>query len=288
MVSADSGNGRGINEPTPRPPGAGRCPKDIAAEKLAKLRARAEPRAPLVSGVASQPHVATCTEPTADPPRRPRADPRLAIEIGQARREIMARQFAHEFMTSGWDALKAYRSIARKHGAAKRLARRDLPNLKPGSRIVYRWFMASLPHIQSILTEQRERAGDTPRAAQAFLRLVLETSPATFLKSNGNGGVQFDIHQPHINDAQRSLITSMAVKNGVVTTIRTPDPTRAVEQMLKLRELELLGKTGQSDDSIAERIRQQFRRAKLLPLTSEDAKAPRTVDLIAPVTRAPR
>jgi hypothetical protein len=183
-------------------------------------------------------------------------------------RSVLARRMAHELLESNMDCQRAYTSLL------GRFPKGEMGNTRRGLvrgcfrprrvRLMNMWLAAALPHVQDILAEERQRAGNTVQAAYGWLALVMQVSPATFAKKDEKGAISFDLYQPHITDAMRAMIVSMRIKDGVITDIKLPDSTRALDQLIRLQELERETGGGTDNESIAKKIAERFQRARLV------------------------
>jgi hypothetical protein len=244
--------------------------KELAAEARARLIASfrpqlTPPKAAPANGVDRKPTAETRHEPAEQPPAPPVPMSELIAvgSVSTARQQVLARRFALEMLANGWDAAEAYRTIARLHGSKARSTRRRLPYIRPASRVVLRWLKRALPYLQQIMAEEREKAGNTYLALQSYLALQMTTSPATFLKHDEQGKVRFDLDQPHILPAQRGMIVSMKIRDGEITDVRTQDGMRAIDLILRLREIEHARGDGADRSSVAKEITRRFQAARL-------------------------
>jgi len=133
--------------------------------------------------------------------------------------------------------------------------------------MVRHWLQVAIPHIKEMLEQERERGARVIQSAYSYLALVMNTSPATFLRHDESGRVEYDLEQPHISPAQRAMIVSLTVdpKTRRISQIRTPDPTRAIDQVVRLMELEKATGGGMEREQLARKIAERFQRARLSP-----------------------
>jgi hypothetical protein len=198
-------------------------------------------------------------------------------EVTRARREIVAERFAALYIGNGMDEGAAYRALRKEFenvptGGAKRpetarrtRSSREIGNYRRKTRIA-RWFTLAIPYLRNLLAEERDRAGATIQVAYQYLAAVISTSPTTFIKVNKKTGrMVFNPFQAHITDLQRSVISKVSIdpETGRITSVDTPDPSRAIAQLIGLMKIESV-KGSQSDGrDLKTQITLRFNAARL-------------------------